>query len=257
MKHGVKILAISGIFSFGIVLGFLWRHALFTHNYLSLMSSLWPEAVGIIFTVCIIDQINKHRSDNELKDQLIREISNIDNGLAARAFKELRAKKWLLDGSLTSRDLSRANLVGLNFQGADLRKCNLSNSNFVKSKFENANLFNTNLRGSNFQKTILSQAILVQSNGEYVDFRFAYLWKADLSNSYLKEATFQNANLVGTILKEANLTGANISGADLSEADLSGAILDDIIFDERTILPNGEMVEMHVGIEQLKKFSLI
>ena len=87
---------------------------------------------------------------------------------------------------------------------ADLSKLNLSG----------ANLSGVNLSGANLSGAILSGA--------------------DLSVANLSRANFSNANLSGASLNQANLSGANLSGANLFRAILNG-----IIYDEKTIWPDG------------------
>ena len=72
-----------------------------------------------------------------------------------------------------------------------------------------------------------------------VDLSKTNLYYTDLSDVILSGANLSNTNLGGVSLRNANLTGANLSGSYLLGADLAGAILDDIIYDDDTIFPNG------------------
>jgi Pentapeptide repeats (8 copies) len=54
----------------------------------------------------------------------------------------------------------------------------------------------------------------------------AFLWKADLKQAWMPQASLQEANLYGAILVRADLLNANLSDAILNDADLRGAYLE-------------------------------
>src|SRR5581483_1575277 len=58
------------------------------------------DCLSIAFTILVIDRLNERRADEELKEQLIRQLHNTDKGLLEQALAELRARGWLEDGSL-------------------------------------------------------------------------------------------------------------------------------------------------------------
>jgi HEAT repeat protein/uncharacterized protein YjbI with pentapeptide repeats len=57
-----------------------------------------------------------------------------------------------------------------------------------------------------------------------------YLANSDLRDAWLREASFQQANLTGALLTQAILEGSNFSGAVLKEAELVGANLKNVNF---------------------------
>lgn len=100
--------------------------------------------------------------------------------------------------NLYSKDLSNADLRGVNLQKADLRWAFLCNANLI---------------GANLQ---------------YADLKDAYLYGADLEG-----ANFYGANLCNAHMKEANLKGANLENTILFGALFDGAELNDAILDEK------------------------
>ena len=63
---------------------------------------------------------------------------------------------------------------------------------------------------------------------------------ANLEGLSLIGADMQDVEFVSANLRGVDLSFANLSGADLLNARLEGALLNNTIFDERTILPDGE-----------------
>ena len=110
----------------------------------------------------------------------------------------------------------------------------------IKPDLSEADLTETDLRGVNFKKAFLMRANLSEAN--LID---AFLMRANLSEANLSGAVLNSANLIetdlsradlsGTILGRAflfraNLSGANLSGANLSQAFLNGANLSEAYF---------------------------
>lgn len=176
-------------------------------------ANIATEMASIAITVLVIDQLNEWRAEEQLKSQLIREMGSPDNWTALRAVDELRAHRWLFDGSLQGENFSHANLKRANLFNADLSRVNL----------EGADLENTDLRGE--------MGVNLQG--------------ANLSFANLKDSRMQKANL-----QFADLTCAKLEGADLSFANLKGAKTDFGEPDLSTVkslrgatLPNGSRYE--------------
>ena len=125
------------------------------------------------------------------------------------AAEELRRRGWLHNGSLQEKNLSKANLQGVDLSNADLKGALLIT----------ANLEGTDLSGANLHG--------------------AYLFMADLQGADLAGADLQEANLLWANLKEANLSGAGLSKTNLLRADLERADLSMASFDKDTTLPDG------------------
>ncbi|MEM9950280.1 MAG: hypothetical protein AAF846_01660 [Chloroflexota bacterium] len=65
----------------------------------SLLAELFPEAMGILFTVFFLDRIYAQRNEQQqlksFKEKLIREAGSPANTTALHAFKELKNHDWL------------------------------------------------------------------------------------------------------------------------------------------------------------------
>lgn len=200
----------GGLFITGVALGFVvgfWGGYSRTGQLDGwFIDGFWPEALGIVFTVFVIDTLNRSRDERnrerDLKDSLVREAGSISNETAKNAISELRKRHWLEEGSslLTSQNLQNANLAG-----ADLRRANLTGTVLVGVNMSAANLGDSNLT------------------------------EANLSLADLSDADLYLSNLSGT-----NLFMVNFSGSDLREAVLTKAKINQTTFDENTILPNGK-----------------
>jgi|GEM_PF-1969939 len=126
---------------------------------------------------------------------------------------------------LSSTDLSRTKL-----QGVNLKKAFLPRANFMESYLRDAHLEDANLERAFFRMSDLGSATLKGAHCYKANFRRADLWKANLSYTNLKAADFgkailQEANLEGANLESANLQNANLRGANLKGANLKSAIL--------------------------------
>jgi uncharacterized protein YjbI with pentapeptide repeats len=100
--------------------------------------------------------------------------------------------------NLRGANLSEANLIWANLNGANLRGANL-----IWADLRGANLCGANLRGANLI---------------WADLRGANLCGADLRGANLSEANLNGANLCGADLRGANLSEANLNGANLCGA---------------------------------------
>lgn len=114
-----------------------WLQADFINEFLV---SLVPEAVGITFTVVILDRLDQLRETRLLKDQLRRQLHSYYNPTALQAVEELRVLEWHNDGSLHDLDLRGADLRTANMYQADLRGSDLTNAKLQGADFYEANL---------------------------------------------------------------------------------------------------------------------
>lgn len=103
--------------------------------------------------------------------------------------------------------------------------------NFRYAQLYKANLSEANLRGAYLIEANLSEANLIGANLSDAELSGANLSDAELGGANLSDADLFLAELNGTELWGANLSGANLSGANLSGADLSEADLSGAILD--------------------------
>jgi hypothetical protein len=126
----------------GAVLGFA-AYPLFNiaqTDFAGFLESLAPEALGITFTILIIDRLDSVRENRLIREQLVRKMQSRDNKTALQAVEELRVLKYLMDGTLQGEDMRGAALENANLYQADLRRADLTNANL-----RNADLYGANL----------------------------------------------------------------------------------------------------------------
>lgn len=127
---------------------------------LDFIDSLFPEAVGILFTVLVLERLNEQRSTRNCKEQLIRQMRNPNHHLALMAVQELRAKGWLTDGSLRGAYLDRTNLQGGSLRDSDLRGASLRGANLRDIHPYGANFSAADLTGADLLRADLSRTRL-------------------------------------------------------------------------------------------------
>jgi hypothetical protein len=166
----------------GLLLGLLVAPALqqVTAGLSDFMGNLVPEAIGIIFTVLIIDRMAANRSRAELQHRLMRETGSQANETAKTAVEWMRAEGWLtvhdkvqlLQGAylvhanlyeafLLEADLQAANLHVANLQKAYLRRANLQGANLEGAKLQGANLYKANLRDATLQSALFDETTVL------------------------------------------------------------------------------------------------
>jgi uncharacterized protein YjbI with pentapeptide repeats len=138
------------------------------------------DALSIAFAILVLDRLNEQRAEEQekakeqqvkaeaeaqLKAQLIREMGSRDNGVALRAINELRARQWLVDGTLRGIDLSFTDLQRADLQSADLRDTNLYRANLQSTYLRDANLRGANLDKVNLRGSNLRRSDLTNTNG--------------------------------------------------------------------------------------------
>jgi uncharacterized protein YjbI with pentapeptide repeats len=203
-----------------------------------ILGSLFPEVLGIAFTVGIIDRMNNRRANEQRKRELILQMGSPNNEFALEAVRLLNLLGWLDDGSLQKIQLENCQLQNADLRGADLRDAIMSKGDFRQASFHFANLSGANLaqsvfieakcvevdftyadlKESKFQSATLTSAKLVECSLERADFTEAKLVKANLSGSEMVEGSFEKANLT-----LANFSGARINFSNFSAAELCGA----------------------------------
>jgi hypothetical protein len=138
--------------------------------------------------------------------ELVNQLRSPDNKITLLAVEKLRARGWLVDGTLRGIALCHAQL-----QGADLMGANLNNVDFHQAQLEWADLMKADLRNTK----------LTRSNLQGADFGQADLTRADLYKSNLRGArnlTFEQLSTVvrlyGAIMPDGQLYDGrfNLSG---------------------------------------------
>jgi hypothetical protein len=126
----------------GIAIGLLGFTFLtyITNDASGFFENLVPEAVGLIFTVLILDNLGNMREERSMTEQLVRRMHSRYNQTARAAIEELRVIGKLSDGTLHGRELRGSDWVDANLYEADLTNCDLTNAKLFKADFVKANL---------------------------------------------------------------------------------------------------------------------
>ena len=238
--------AVLRAFLAGIVLGpFLFEVTGGPDDY---RTNFLTEAMGIGFTVLVIDWIYRQRARHELRSRLKREAGSRGNAIAISAVEWIRAEGWLEgdDGLLKGESLISANL-----QGANLTRANLQNTKLVKANMQGANLFQANLCGSSLYGANLCKAQL-----QGADLSNTNLRSADLRYARMRYFHIQEMEEIGLDLLNETPQRANLNSADLAGVYLEGATLPD----EGNLVdvecwPDGEQYVGNGLLEELKKFT--
>ncbi len=201
-------LALAALIGIGVLL-----------NLPSYWENVFITAIGLAFTVFILDKNAEDRAIRQRKEELILQMGSPDNGFAVEAARLLRLKGWLTDGSLKGAHLTAANL----------RQAGLGGTNLQSSDLSNADLSGAYLGFSDLEDANLNSASLFTA-----DLTHANLKVARLSAAKLRIANMNRANLLGAIMTSADVSGADFQGANLQWAELSS-----MSFSSDTILPDG------------------
>lgn len=170
------------------------------------------------------------------------------------------AGRRLNESVFAESNLERADLRGVMFAGADLRKVNmayadlsgadLSGANLSGARLEGAMINNANLRealmeGAIFDSASLKSANFTGARGSRARFNLADMSSAELDAAVFQEAQFNGTNLTQASLREttldraqmrgALLSGAQFDGTSLRDALLHGAILVGVSFDTSNV----------------------
>ena len=143
---------------------------------------------------------------------------------------------------LTGVDLSGLDLREVDLSGAWLESANLENSNLSRATFQAAVLAHANLRGAiavgtDFRAANLGAAMLEKSQLDRCDLSGAILMRAQLIDTELREARVASANLFESIWQRAECTrmegaGLTFHALDLKESSFSQARLAGSVFIE-------------------------
>ena len=234
--------------------------------------ALAPEAIGIVFTVFVIDRLASNRSREELIERLHIDLLSTSNDKVVSAIERLRYEGELDTNFVAGKKAERTNwtnvfIGGMNFQGAYMeygifekatsRTINQQANPGHREEWIKADFRNTNLYKANFRNAQVSECDFRNCRASRAFFDFADMTDTRFDDAYLRNCQFVRADLYGTIFEFADISsgdfsraymqypyfvGANLIGADFETAIISGEIT----------LPNGEMTS---DIDELEKFT--
>ncbi len=130
-------------------------------------SNLVPEAVGIFFTVLIIDRLDSIREQQVIKDQLVRRLQSRYNHTALQAVEEIRVLGHLEDGTLKKRNLRGSSWEDANMYMADLEGSDLGNAVLDRADFVLANLKDVNVKDEQLIKTDIMYGATMPDGRKY------------------------------------------------------------------------------------------
>jgi uncharacterized protein YjbI with pentapeptide repeats len=237
-----------------------WMFGLLTFPLLQLIDTNWrgllynlvPEAVGITFTVLILNRLAENRARIELQKRLVREAGSQSNETVKAAVEWLRAEGWLTTkdsiallkkAKLSHAKLQQADFWQANLQAADLRFANLQAANLWAANLQRVNLFVADLQAATLEQANLQGAYLGQANLQGGDLRETNLQGADLREANLRGADLREANLQAATLWRANLQGTNLGGVNL----IGTKDIETATFDEKTVLPDAKRLQNEQG----------
>ncbi len=130
--------------------------------------------------------------------ELFSQLKTAPNDVALKLLAECQERLYFQDGSLRGGDFSGAQWQNGRMAKGDYERIILANANLTGIYFGGAILKRGNLRG----------AILKNANLRDADFSHADLRDADLSGAHMACVNLCGANLTGANLTDANLWGA-------------------------------------------------
>lgn len=133
--------------------------------------NLVPEFVGIVFTVLIIDTLDRQRENRLIKEQLLRQLHSYYNPVALQSIEEMRIMGYLSDGSCRGLDLRGADWRGANLYQADLQDADLRNAKLEKADLVEATLRNVKISDEQLVLTDIMWKC-VMPDGSLYDGRF-------------------------------------------------------------------------------------
>lgn len=260
-KHGLFLRLLRGgvLIGIGFLLGLLFfAEPQAREGY---MVNVFTSVLGLGATALIFDELNRKRSEDDLKRQLVMDAASTSNEKAKDAVHQLRRRGWLTgEGGLLQKadlgysDLHSADLLGANLQGASFVGAKLQGADLTMANLQDVRLWKANLSGAYLNQAQLQRAMLNEADVQGTEFMRARLQEASLYLTRLQGAKFLGAkmqravltyaSLQGADLREANLEGADLSaayleGADLSDANLEGANIRGMKVDAQTRFPDG------------------
>jgi uncharacterized protein YjbI with pentapeptide repeats len=215
------------------------------------MDGFITEAVGIMFTILIIDFYRKEESQREYEHKenlaqeesrrsLVRQARSRNNNSALDAIDIMREEGWLdktKDGlcllrgeklnhaDLKSADLTNAELEETEFRSADLEAAVFSHCNLTAARFDEADLIKTN-----FSRARLTGAFFVRARLTGCEFKDSKNPGATQHHDNLERLNFEGASLQSIDFSNLVMRFSVFQKAELKEVNFTGCWLEDSNF---------------------------
>lgn len=267
------IIAGLGLVVIGIWIGSLF----FTDGY---NTNVYTELLSVVATIVVVDQLNRRRAREELKNRLFNELRSPATGQGTAALAWLRREGWLDKDIFKGLDLYRVNwenayLGELNLEEASLSGANLKGANNVRLdenkeeitpeiSFQETDLYRANLENAELYDTSFYGTCLIKANLQHSQFVGVSFRVASADNADFRSSVFLNVDFSGAKLMYADFSGAGFFSVDFKYAymrsvNLLGAYLADTNIEEATlpdaILPNGEKWSSTIDMEKFTNSS--
>lgn len=137
-------------------------------------------------------------------------------------------------------DLSKENMLFVNFKGSILENINFSESDIVSGELKNTkikkcNFENGRIVGTTFERSSVKMCNFKGCDLRSSDFNNALLEEVDFDNSNFEIGNFTETNLYKISFKKCNLKNADFTGAQFEKVDFEGADLKNVIFSREDI----------------------
>lgn len=137
---------------------------------------------------------------------------------------------------LENGDLTKQNMLFINFKGSKLENINFSQSDIIRGQFKDTKVkrcifAKCQLIGASFENSKIEDSDFSNGDCTGVDFRKAELRYVDFSNSNLKNSNFINAKFKNVSFEGADLEDAIFSDKDIPFINLTSQQLQTIYID--------------------------
>lgn len=124
---------------------------------------------------------------------------------------------------LKGRDLSGANLFGVDFTSTDLRNSNLIGANLEKATLVRASLAGSTAKDARFDRIEAYRADFSHMDAQGAVFASAEMQRSNFQGARLNNVSFAKAELGRAQFHDADLSGISFSFANLARADFRQA----------------------------------
>jgi uncharacterized protein YjbI with pentapeptide repeats len=140
------------------------------------------------------------------------------------------------NSTLEDGDLTKQNMLFINFKGSKLKNINFSECDMIRGQFKDTKVkrcifTNARVIGTSFENSKVEDSDFSNVDCTGVDFRKSELTHVDFSNSNLKNSNFINAKFKNVSFEGANLEDAIFSSKDIPFINLTSEQLQTIYID--------------------------
>lgn len=140
------------------------------------------------------------------------------------------------NSTLEDVDLTKQNMLFINFKGSKLKNINFSECDIIRGQFKDTKVkrctfTNARIIGTPFQNSKIEDSNFNNADCTGVDFRKSELRYVDFSNANLKNSNFINAQFKNVSFEGANLEDAIFSSLDIPFINLTSEQLQTIYID--------------------------